>query len=189
MKKQSMLMTHSIISQTQAWLDTVIIAHNICPFAKKERDRDSIHFCVDENTAIAQVLEALVLACQELDQNSEIETTLFILSNSCQDFETYLDFLDMANQLLFSLNYEGIYQLASFHPDYCFAEAEVHDPANYTNRSPYPMLHIIREKSLEIALENYPNPESIPERNIAYLRALGLDKVQAMLQACLIKTK
>ena len=180
-------MTHSIILQTQAWLDTVIIAHNICPFAKKERDQGSIHFCVDENTALDQVLEALVSACQQLDHDANIETTLFILANSCQDFDTYLDFLDMANQLLIDLNYEGIYQLASFHPDYCFSESGIDDPANYTNRSPYPMLHIIREKSLEIALKTYPNPELIPERNIAYFRDLGLDKAQAMLQACLVK--
>jgi uncharacterized protein len=176
-----MLNIKHIISLTKSWLDNVIIAHNICPFAKKERDRDSIRFYVDENTEISQLLDSLVIECEYLDKHSDIETTLFILTKTCQDFYDYLDFLDTANQLLSSLNYEGTYQLASFHPEYCFAESVENDPANYTNRSLYPMLHIIREKSLEKVLKSYPNPELIPERNINYCRGLGLKKMQKML--------
>jgi hypothetical protein len=81
--------------------------------------------------------------------------------------------------------YEGIYQLASFHPQYCFAEADSQDAANYTNRSPYPMLHLIRERSIESALQHFPHPESIPERNIQLTRQLGLAKMQALLAACI----
>ena len=176
-----MLNLKHIISLTKSWLDNVIIAHNICPFAKKERDSDRIRFYVDENTEITQLLENLVIECEYLDNHPDIETTLFILAKTCQDFNDYLDFLDMANQLLDSLKYEGIYQLASFHPDYCFAESSEDDAANYTNRSPYPMLHIIREKSLENVLKNYPKPELIPERNINYCRGLGLKQMQKML--------
>lgn len=183
------------IKQTQSWLDNFIIAHHICPFAKRERDRGSIHFCVDENSEISQTLENLVIECERLDQEPEIETTLFILAQVGEDFNDYLDFLDIANQLLITQNYEGIYQLASFHPDYCFADGSSladgsspadgsnDDPANYTNRSPYPMLHIIREQSLEKALQNYPNPELIPERNIAFCRSQGLEAMKEMLLA------
>lgn len=173
-----------MIKQTQCWLDSVIIEHNICPFAKRERDKGSIRFTVDESSELSQVLENLILECERLDENPEIETTLFILAKVGQDFNDYLDFLDIANQLLIEQGCEGVYQLASFHPDYCFADSNVDDPANYTNRSPYPTLHIIREKSLEKALQSYPEPELIPERNIDYCQNLGLEKMQKMLAAC-----
>jgi len=175
----------NIITQTQCWLDNIIIVHNICPFAKRERDRGSIRFYVDEHTEIEQALGNFLVELERLDQEVDIETTLFILAQVCQDFNDYLDFLAMANQLLIEHGYEGEYQLASFHPDYCFAESSEIDPANYTNRSPYPMLHIIREQSLEKALQNYPDPESIPERNIEFCRSQGLDKMRQKLADCL----
>lgn len=173
-----------MIKQTQCWLDSVIIEHNICPFAKRERDKGSIRFTVDESSELSQALENLILECERLDEKPEIETTLIILAKVGQDFNDYLDFLDIANQLLIEQGCEGVYQLASFHPDYCFADSNVDDPANYTNRSPYPTLHIIREKSLEKALQSYPEPELIPERNIDYCQNLGLEKMQKMLAAC-----
>ena len=179
-----MLECHNIVSQTQCWLDSIIIEHNICPFAKRERDKGSIRFCVDENTEISQALENLVIECERLDQERDIETTLFILAQSGQEFNDYLDFLDIANHLLITQGYEGVYQLASFHPDYCFADSDEEDPANYTNRSPFPMLHIIREQSLEKALQSYPNPELIPEHNIEFCRNQGLEKMQQMLTKC-----
>ena len=176
-----------IIKQTQCWLDSVIIEHNICPFAKRERDKGSIRFTVEETSEMSQALESLLLECEKLDEQAEIETTLFILVNLGQDFNEYLDFLDIANQLLIDQGYEGVYQLASFHPDYCFADSNDDDPANYTNRSPYPTLHIIREVSLEKALQSYPEPELIPERNIEYCQKLGLEKMQEMLEHCINK--
>lgn len=180
-----MLDKKEIIKHTQCWLDNFIIALNICPFAKNERDKGSIHFFVDENTEVSEALESLIVECERLDQNSDIETTLFILGQVCQDFEDFLDFLDIANQLLISQGYEAAYQLASFHPQYLFAESDQDEPENYTNRSPYPMLHIIREESLEKALQTYPDPELIPENNIKLCRKMGLEKTQAILAACL----
>ena len=84
-----------------------------------------------------------------------------------------------------SQGYEGTYQIASFHPEYCFQGAEENDPANYTNRSPYPMFHLIREASVKVALENHPDPDSIPERNIEYAREQGIDKMKALLDKCI----
>lgn len=173
-----------IIKQTQCWLDSVIIKHNICPFAKKERTKGSIYFFVDSSHEISQTLENLIIECERLDSQEEIETTLFMLAHTGKNFNDYLNLLDIANQLLTDQGYEGIYQLASFHPDYCFAQSEQDDPANYTNRSPHPTLHIIREKSLATALQSYSNPELIPERNIAYCNKLGLKKMHSMLQQC-----
>lgn len=175
---------NQIIEQTQCWLDQFIIAHNICPFAKKERDRESIRFFVDDSTDISHALECLMLECERLDKNDDIETTLLIFSQLAGKFDDYLDFLDIANQLLISQGYEGVYQIASFHPDYQFADSSLDDPANYTNRSPYPMFHIIREASLEKALQNYPHPQLIPQRNIEYCRNLGIEKLLAIGKKC-----
>ncbi len=177
-------MIEKIIKQTQCWLDNVIIKHNICPFAKKERDKGSIRFTVNNSSEINQVLEALVLEWERLDNSPDIETTLFMLAHIGADFNDYLDFLDIADQLLVEQGYEGVYQLASFHPDYCFSGSNEQDPANYTNRSPWPTLHIIREKSLEKALQSYSEPEMIPQRNITYCQNLGLHKMQRIVEKC-----
>ena len=126
-------------------------------------------------------MEAIFTECQRLDQDLNIETTLIIFPIYFKQFDDYLDFLGIAESLLIEQGYEGIYQLASFHPDYCFSGEAHEDPANYTNRSPYPMLHLIREESLERALKSHPNPEKIPERNITLTRKLGLEKLQAIL--------
>ncbi len=179
-----MTSSKSIIQQTRCWLDTVVIGQNICPFARKERDAGRIRFIVESSGRIETALQNLIYEGQFLEQNSDTETTLFILENLAEDFNDYLDLLELANQLLIAQGYEGILQLASFHPDYCFADSEQDDPANYTNRSPWPMLHIIREASLEQALQNYPNPELIPQRNIELCRNLGLEGMQKMLNDC-----
>ncbi len=173
-----------IIKQTQNWLSSVVIAHSICPFAKREYERGSIHYEVIDSDDLQQQLEQLILSCEQLDNDSDIETSLLIFPKSFTDFYDYLDFVDIANQLMQKQDYEGIYQLASFHPDYCFAGSDENDASNYTNRSPYPMLHILREASLEKVLANYPDPENIPERNIKNTRELGLKAMQKFLADC-----
>ena len=174
--------SENIIKQTEAWLTSFIIDYNICPFAKREHDRASIRYSVIESNELEQCLESVFKECQVLDSETKIETTLIIFPKSFNQFDDYLDFLSFAESLLIEQHYEGIYQLASFHPEYCFDGEASTDPANYTNRSPYPMLHLIREASLEHALNTYPNPETIPERNIKLTRELGLEKLQAILQ-------
>jgi uncharacterized protein len=173
-----------LISTTQSWLKTIIIEYTICPFAKRELDRGSIRFSVNHDTEIESCLMNLMLECDRLDTDSSIETTLLIYDNAFTVFDNYLDFLELAETLLIEQGYEGIYQLASFHPDYCFEEAKQDDPANYTNRSPYPMLHLLREAGIERAVATYPDPENIPQRNIELTRGLGLAKIQALLTAC-----
>jgi len=173
--------TEQIISQTKAWLTSFIIEYNICPFAKQEYNRGSIHYSVIESNNTERCLQAVISECLRLDAQADIETTLIIYPDNFQHFEDYLDFLSLAESLLVAQNYEGIYQLASFHPQYCFEGENPMDPANYTNRSPYPMLHLIREASLEHALKSFPHPELIPERNIRVTRELGIEKVQAIL--------
>jgi hypothetical protein len=173
-----------LIAATQAWLKTIIIAYSICPFAKRELERGSIRFSVDHDTKIESCLLNLMLECDRLDTDASIETTLLIYDSAFATFDEYLDFLELAGTLLVDQDYEGVYQLASFHPDYCFEGAKQDDPANYTNRSPYPMLHLLRETSIERAIATYPHPENIPQRNIELTRKLGLAKMQALLAAC-----
>jgi hypothetical protein len=170
-----------IIKQTKTWLTTFIIKYNICPFARHEHERGSIYYSVVESNSTEQCLKAVFTECLRLDSQAEIETTLIIYPNHFKKFDDYLDFLAMAESLLHKQNYEGVYQLASFHPHYCFEGENLTDPANYTNRSPYPMLHLIREASLEQAVKSFPNPELIPERNIKLTRELGREKLQNIL--------
>ncbi|WP_371397931.1 DUF1415 domain-containing protein [Fretibacter rubidus] len=176
--------TATVIHQTQKWLSDVIIQYTLCPFAKREHDRGRIHYEVIETADLPAQLEQLMIQCAALDQDIKRETTLLIFPSALSDFEAYLDMLDIANALLKAEGYEGIYQLASFHPDYCFAGPAPDDPSHYTNRSPYPMLHILREASVEAALKTYPNPETIPIRNIELTQQLGLEFMRALLADC-----
>ena len=174
----------AIIAQTKKWLSSVVIAHNLCPFAKREFDLDRIHYEVIESEDVQDKLEQLILECAALDKTKDIETSLLIFSAALSSFEDYLDLLHMAKVLLKAQGYEGVYQLASFHPNYCFEDVSADDPSNYTNRSPYPILHILRESSVEAAVKTYPNPEKITERNIKLTRELGVEFMKELFVAC-----
>lgn len=168
------------IADTRHWIETVVIAHNFCPFAKRALRADAVHFAVLPSEDVAELLHGLMAHCQQLDADAGIETSLLIIPNALADFDDYLDVLALAEDLMAEQGYEGVYQLASFHPAYCFADAEPDDPANYTNRSPYPMLHLLREAELEKAIASHPNSEAIPETNMALARAKGLAYWQAL---------
>ncbi len=149
------------------WLNEVVIGLHLCPFSAKPTRENRVRFFVSEAKDEEGVLEDMQREMELLDAHpaTEIETTLVIVPNSLQDFFAYTQFLQWTNQLLKRMNWQGVYQIASFHPDYCFASAEPDDPENLTNRAPYPILHIIREASLAKALEFFPDVEAIPDRN------------------------
>ena len=147
--------------------------------------RKSIRYVVLPDITLESALEAVVEELRYLDRSVDIETTLVIFPNQFSDFEDYLDLAELAEDLSVEQGYEGIYQIASFHPDYRFEGAKDNDPANYTNRSPYPMLHILREDSITKALDHYIDPEGIPERNIAFAQEKGLLYMQVLRAACL----
>lgn len=174
----------TIISQTQKWLLNVVIAHKLCPFAQREHESRSIHYEVIKPTDLQTLLDSIVTQCTALDEDPSRETSLLIFPTVLSDFENYLDVLGAANIVLKDQGYEGIYQLASFHPNYRFEGTQDDDPSNYTNRSPYPMLHILREASLEAAINHYPNPEEIPKRNIKLTQSLGLAVMKGLLAYC-----
>jgi uncharacterized protein len=173
------------IAQTQNWIKSVVIDCNFCPFAAKALLKQSIRYVVLESENIAKILESLLDEFTFLDENEEIETTFIIFPHHFKEFEQYLDLVELAEDLNVEEDYEGIYQIASFHPEYCFAGADAEDAANYTNRSVYPMLHILREDSITKALEHFQDAAGIPERNITYAQEKGVKYMAALRAACL----
>jgi len=127
-----MISSEQVIAQTMKWISEVVIGCNLCPFAAREFRRGSIHYQIESSADPEVCLRAFLRECQRLDENPEIETTLLIFPDACQQFDDYLDLVEMAEELLGAEGYEGVYQVASFHPDYCFADAAAEDPANYT---------------------------------------------------------
>ena len=174
-------MTDKQIKSVQQWLEKIVIGLNLCPFAKRELVKNRIRFKVSEAKSEEKLLEDLNTELELIFSNASVETTLLIIPNILQDFNDYNQFLDLADALIQQKDFEGEFQIASFHPDYQFADTEFDDVENYTNRSPYPILHILREASLEKAIDTYPDVENIPEKNIALLKSMGTDKVKELL--------
>lgn len=179
-----------VIQQTKDWVKDVVIGLNLCPFAAPVFKDKRISYLVtnggDTADNLARHLQTLADACTELDSSDVVETSLLIFPEAYQRFDDYLDFLELANHLLEELSYAGIYQLASFHPDYLFEGSSEEDASNFTNRSPYPMLHLIRESSIEKAISHYPNIEQVPENNIKKLREIGFKKMQQTIDTILL---
>ena len=165
------------------WVKSFVVGLNLCPFARRELVNDRVRFTVTEATSEAQLLLALRAELEFLGANPSVETTLLIHPKVLQDFFEYNQFLNVADALLAQMKLEGVYQIASFHPDYQFGGTEPDDAGNYTNRSPYPVLHLLREESLERAIAHYPDVEKIPERNIALMNSMGKDKLEEKLRA------
>lgn len=174
-----------IVEATRRWVEQVVVAFNLCPFAKRELMKERVRFVVSKATDEATLLDELAHELALLNVNQAVETTLLIHPQVLQDFYQYNDFLEAADELLVDMDLEGVYQVASFHPDYQFGGTEPDDVENYTNRSPYPMLHLLREDSLSQAIDNYPEVDLIPERNIECMNEQGLEKMQSLLAACL----
>ena len=173
--------------QTRLWVANVIVKYNFCPFARKEVENNCIHYQTSQATSIDDAVMEMIEQCIELDQQPARETTLLMFEQGFTNFEEFLDLVDLANALLVAQGFEGKYQIANFHPDYVFADSDDSDAANYTNRAPYPTLHLIREASMSEALDNYNEPESIPEHNVKLARRKGIDFWQQLLQNCIDK--
>jgi hypothetical protein len=178
-----------IIAETKQWVKEVVIGLNFCPFALKEFNKNTIRYVVDESSTQKPCIDAVLNECTALDNDETIETTLLILPNGFESFTTFLNLVDKVEHHLFKNNYDGIYQLAHFHPDYLFADSDENDAANYTNRSIYPMLHILRESSLDKILNEFANPDAIPDKNIELARTKGLEFMQQLRLSCLKNTK
>jgi len=174
-----------IIESTRCWIETVVIGLNLCPFAKREMVNNSVRFIVTAAETQQQLLVGLQNEMELLLVDDAVETTLLIHPQVLQSFSDYNQFLSGADDLLRELDLEGIFQVASFHPSYQFAGTEPGDAQNYTNRSPYPMLHLLREESLEHAIANHPDSGLIPKRNVAQISNLGGARMRSLLRACI----
>ena len=174
-----------VIEQTKQWIRDVVIGCNFCPFAARELTMDRIRYRVEESLQPTIILEAFGKECEVLDHDPSVATTLLILPNAVPRFRDYLDLVTRAEGILRRKKYTGVYQVASFHPLYQFAGVPAGDAANYTNRSIYPMLHILREADVSKAVEFFPDPEGIPARNIAFSREKGVEYMRALRDACM----
>ena len=174
-----------IIQSVRQWVETFVVGMNLCPFAKRELVKKRVRFVTTAATTADQLLQVLQTELELLNADPSVETTLLIHPAVLQDFYDFNDFLDCADSLLVDMELEGIYQVASFHPDYQFGGTRPGDAENYTNRAPYPVLHLLREESLERVIADYPDVDDIPERNIELMNSLGQDKLQALLKSCL----
>ncbi|ELB1480919.1 DUF1415 domain-containing protein [Vibrio parahaemolyticus] len=165
----------AITQQVEQWLNDVVIGLNLCPFAAKPQRNKQIKIFVSEATQEETLLEDILLQLVELSttEPEKLETTLVVVPNMLQDFWDYNFCIDWVEGLIKQQDWEGIFQVATFHPDYCFGGAAPEDDENLTNRSPYPIFHLIREESMEKVLKHYPDPESIPDTNIARVSALS----------------
>ncbi|ERS89839.1 MAG: DUF1415 domain-containing protein [Marinobacter nauticus] len=173
-----------VVSASRQWVEEVVVGYNLCPFAKRELVKNRVRFVVSEAENEDELLQALQSELQRLEDEPDVETTLLIHPGVLQDFFAYNEFLDAADALLSYLELEGVFQVASFHPDYQFAGTDAEAAENYTNRSPYPMLHLLREASLEAAIDHYPDVDGIPDRNIALMNELGVQKMRTILKRC-----
>lgn len=167
----------AIVAATKTWLEKAVIGLNLCPFAKAVHIKNQIRYVVStaRNTdALLDDLEAELKTLHAADA-ADIDTILLIHPDVLQDFLDYNDFLETADELVEELELDGEIQIASFHPHYQFAGTAANDIENYTNRSPYPILHLLRESSIERAVEAFPQAETIFEKNMETLRELGLE--------------
>jgi len=166
------------VQLTRQWLEQVVIGLGLCPFAAQPLLENRVRIQVCDSTTELQLLETLYAELDWLDQqpDTELETTLLVSPNMLTNFADYNQFLDQVDTLLDEFSWHGKYQVASFHPQYCFANVAPEAAENLTNRSPYPTLHLIREASLTAALTHIERPEEIPAQNIRRVNSLHSDE-------------
>ena len=167
----------AVIADTVRWLERAVIGLNLCPFAKAVHTKGQIHYVVSEATDASDLLEELRHELQALAEISaeKRDTTLLIAPRCLQDFLDFNDFLGLAEDLVDTLDLDGVLQVASFHPQFQFADAAQDDITNATNRAPYPILHLLREDSIDRAVQAFPEAETIYERNMQVLEDLGAE--------------
>ena len=172
------------VAETRRWIERAVIGLNLCPFAKAVMARQQVRLVLSDASTAAALLAELgeeLLLLRDTPADA-VDTTLLIHPDVLGDFLDYNDFLDDADALVESLGLEGVLQVASFHPQYQFAGSAADDVENFTNRAPYPTLHLLREDSVSRAVAAFPDADAIVERNIATLRALGADGWDKLLE-------
>ena len=177
MNDASLTATRDPIAETRKWLEQIVIGLNLCPFAKAVYVKDQVRFVLSDATTPEALVEELAeeLILLRDTPAEQIDTTLIVHPDVLTDFLEYNDFLDNADAAIEALDLQGILQVASFHPQYQFAGVAPDDVSNYTNRAPFPTLHLLREDSVERAVAAFPDADVIVERNLQTLEKLGLE--------------
>jgi hypothetical protein len=177
-----------VIARTRAWLEQAVIGLNLCPFAKAVHAKGRIRWVVSAATRSEDLRAELGAELRRLADTpiDVVETTLLIHPHVLADFLDYNDFLDAADAEIADAGLEGVIQVASFHPDYVFAGVAADDPSHATNRSPWPLLHLLREESIDRAVAAYPDPDAIVDRNLDTLQRLGAAGWQALARGWLV---
>lgn len=172
------------LDDTRRWLERAVVGLNLCPFAKAVYVKQQVRLVLSDATTSEALLEELAEELLRLRDTpaEEIDTTLIVHPFVLEDFLDYNDFLDNADAAVEALDLQGVLQVASFHPHYQFAGAGPEDAGNYTNRSPWPTLHVLREDSVERAVAAFPDPDVIIERNLQTLEALGAEGWRKLLR-------
>ncbi|MCG7873617.1 MAG: DUF1415 domain-containing protein [Candidatus Thiodiazotropha lotti] len=174
----------AVLTATRCWVEGTVVGLNLCPFAAVPVEAGRIRYLVCPESDMDGIYRAILAEFETMLERQDAEASLLIVPAGLEAFDDYLDLLQVVEEVIPEAGLEGKFQLASFHPDYQFDGSDESDPANYTNRSPYPMFHFIREESLAEALKHYPQPELIPQRNIELLREMGLEAVEQRLARC-----
>lgn len=171
------LADEAVVAAMREWLEKAVIGLNLCPFAKAVHVKRQIRYVVSQAETEEALIEDLLHELQLLASADpgDIETTLLVHPRVLGDFLDYNDFLDIADAAVDELELDGVLQVASFHPQYQFADSDADDMANFSNRAPYPTLHLLREDSVDKAVAAFPEADRIYEANIEALRALGPD--------------
>jgi hypothetical protein len=178
--------TEHAIAEVRAWVDRAVIGLNLCPFAKAVQVKRLIRYVATDATNTEALREALIAELERLRDTdaAALETTLLVHPWVLHDFLDYNDFLDEADAVVAAMDLDGVIQVASFHPDYRFAGTAPDDMGNATNRAPHPTLHLLRETSIDRAVEAFPEAGAIYETNIATMEALGSDGWATLLRRC-----
>jgi hypothetical protein len=164
-----------VVQDTRRWLQRAVIGLNLCPFAKSVDIKGQVHYAVTRSVGFKDLLADLKVELNALlaVDSTTRDTTLFIAAEALQDFLEFNEFLAQANRLLAKLGFDGVFQIASLHPQYQFADAPDNAISNFTNRSPYPTLHLLREDSIDRAVKAFPHAETIFEANVRTMERIG----------------
>jgi hypothetical protein len=170
------------IDRVTRWLERVVIGLDLCPFAQAPWRSGRVRIAVSEAATPETAVASLLVEAAALLDSDRVSTTLVVYPHALEEFETFLDAVAAAEDALADADAEGVLQIATFHPDYRFEGASEDDVANFTNRSPYPIMHLLRESEMSDAVDHHPDPEGIPARNVSRLNALGIQRIRALLE-------
>ena len=172
-----------IAARVERWVEAVVIGLNLCPFASSVLRRGQLNIVVCDSDVMAECLQQLADEADALVAGDLQATTLLVLPEGFADFDDYLDLLAMAEALMEDIGLDEQVQVASFHPEYQFEDTDYDDVENWTNRAPYPILHLLTEDSVSRAVDSHPDPEGIPDANIDKLEDMGTETLEALNRA------